>query len=238
MKTRAQPGNHEPPGPPNGAQRSSSARGGGAILTGFRIFFVIPVENTCPLTRNLQVPRPHQPRPPGLADKLGFRTTLDTRLPTDRATFHRALSQTVLDSDLGFFADFQGLFAGGDQDFLGYVRLNTFKIKQRRRFFDPNYTFAVAEGSFTEEGDKLRVRVTIDGLSTSIKVGSAVVLVFYAFFLTVFFGVAELPTFALPFVLLHGCLMLAIPYFLARRSVKQMRRHLEREFHYLVSRAA
>ena len=190
------------------------------------------------MTRNFEVPLPHQPRPPGLADKLGLRTTLDTRLPTDRATFYRALSQAVLDSDLGFFADFQGLFAGGDQDFLGYVRLNTFKLKQRRRFFDPNQTFAVAEGSFIEEGDKLRVRATIDGLSTGMKVSFLILVVFYAVFVTVFLSLAELPTVVLPFVLLHGCLMLAIPYFLARRSVKQMRRHLDREFHYLVSRAA
>ena len=190
------------------------------------------------MTRNFEVPRPHQSSPPGLAEKLSLRTTIDTRLPTDRATFYRVLSQAVLDSELGFFADFQGLFAGGDQDFLGYVRLNTFKFKQRRRFFDPNQTFAVAEGSFTEEGDQLRVRATIDGLSTSMKVNFAFMLVLYAFFLTVTLGAAELPTFALPFFLLHGCLMLGIPYFLARRSVKQMHRHLDREFHYLVSRAA
>ena len=190
------------------------------------------------MTRNFEVPRPHQSSPSSLAEKLGLRTSLDTRLPTDRATFYRVLSQAVLDSELGFFADFQGLFAGGDQDFLGHVRLNTFKLKQRRRFFDPNYTFAVAEGSFTEEGDKLRVRATIDGLSTSMKVGLAFMVVFYGVFLTVFFGMAELPTFALPIIVLNGCVMLVVPFLLARRSVKQMHRHLDREFHYLVSRAA
>ena len=190
------------------------------------------------MTRNYEPPATVKTAPPGLLDKVGLRTTLDTRLPADRSTFARALSKAVINSDLGFFADFQNLFSGGDQEFLGYVRLNTFKLRQRRRFFDGNYTFAVAEGSFTEEGDKLRVRATITGLSTGMKWSFIGIALFYGIFMALFLNVAELPPVVFPFLVLHGLLWFGIPYLLARRSVSRMRRHLEREFHYLISREA
>ena len=190
------------------------------------------------MTRHYEPPTPAKTKPPGLVHKLGLRTTLDLRLPTDRATFARTLSKAVIESDLGFFADLQGLFRGGEEEFLGYVRLNTFKLKQRRRFFDFNQTSAVAEGNFLEEGDKLRVRATITGLSTGMVAAFVALTIFYGVLLTVVFSTAQLPVIVYPFILLQALLFFGVPYLLARRSVRGMRRQLEREFHYLISREA
>ncbi|WP_300565091.1 hypothetical protein, partial [Flavobacterium sp.] len=89
--------------------------------------------------------------------------------------------------------------------------------------------------------DKLVLKADINGFHKAMKFFYAFVIVFYIIFLlgfsaTMFFNndADFAPFFALPFILLHACLMLGIPYFIMRRGVKRMKYELERDFHFWI----
>lgn len=155
-------------------------------------------------------------------------------LPTTKTNFISRFRENVLHSELGFeiFEGFEA-FSSNKQEYKGYINDRKFEIQKRRKLFEPNQTFAIARGTFNEMNDKLNFKIEINAFRKIMFLFLGLILVFYGVFLSSFiFGDAETPFFILPFLLVHSLLMIGIPYFLMRRSVKKMQYDLERDFHY------
>ena len=139
--------------------------------------------------------------------------------------------------DKGGIGPFDGIFdpfSSSKNDYRGSVDLNGFKIKRRRKFFDRNKFMVIASGTYRQRLDKLEIVTEVDGLNRLVIPVFVIVLLFYIFFISAFSfaatqGDANFFSF-LPFILLHGLLMIGIPYFMIRKSVQNMIRDLEKDF--------
>jgi hypothetical protein len=159
-----------------------------------------------------------------------FTTTLDI----SKINFVNRLSEITDRGDTGLFSDTFDIFSSSKNEFKGEVTFDNFKIKKRSKFFNRNMGYAVANGTFSEQDGKLVVETEISGFTNYF-------IFFYAFLIftcSIFIVVLLLtfnkpPFFVLPSLLLHFAFMFLVPYLLVRRSVKQLKYDLEREFFYL-----
>ena len=125
----------------------------------------------------------------------------------------------------------------GKNEYKGTIDHHFFKLRKRRRIFDTNRNFALAEGTMHEKDGKLVLETEIKGFHSMMKFFYAFILGFYLIFIlgftfTSFFAKDSVPLFVLPFIFIHALLMLGIPYFVMRRSVTRMKYELERDFHF------
>ncbi len=168
--------------------------------------------------------------------KLIENTTIE--LPISKIDFIKKFRDNVEYSDLNFTA-FEGfeVFSSSKLEYKGTISDRGFALKKRRKLFDTNYSFAKANGTFRESFDKLIITTEINSFRKKMYFFLAFILLFDLLILTSFFlGGTSFPIFILPFILIHGILMIGIPYIVMRRSVKRMVYDLERDFHYWVTK--
>jgi hypothetical protein len=134
----------------------------------------------------------------------------------------------------GMFSDTFDVFSSSKNEFKGQVDLDGFKLKRRKRFFDTNMNFAIANGTFAEINGNLIIETEINGSNNFLVIFYIFLILFYAIFFFLFLtGESKESFIAIPFILLHGTIMFALPYLIMRRSVKRLKYELEREFFYL-----
>jgi hypothetical protein len=159
---------------------------------------------------------------------------LTTTLRASKYDFVNRLSNITDIGSSGMFSDTFDVFSSSKNEFKGQVDLNGFKLKRRRRFFDTSMTFAIAKGTFNENNGQLTIETEINGFHNFIIVFYVFLIIFYSILI---FGILREDNkesfVGIPFLLLHGTFMFAIPYFIMRRSVKRLKYELEREFFYL-----
>jgi hypothetical protein len=166
--------------------------------------------------------------------RLKLIDSMTTTLPTSKVEFVNRLNEITDEGSTGMMSDTFDIFSSSKNEFKGQVTFDSFKIKRRRRFFDTNMNFAVANGNFTEKNGQLTVDTEINGFNNFFIIFYVFLIIFYSIFIFGFWGSDNKGGFiALPFILLHGTFMFAIPYFMMRRSVKRLKYELEREFFYL-----
>lgn len=140
----------------------------------------------------------------------------------------------------GMFSDTFDIFSSSKNVYKGHVGMEGFKIKRRRKFFDMNMNLAVASGTYNQKGEKLIIETEINGFSGMMIPFYIFLLIFYSIFIIGFLMTDEIggnaPGLFLPFILIHGLFMLGIPYFIMRRSTKNMKHELEREFYYMTKK--
>ncbi|MDB5209122.1 MAG: uncharacterized protein JWR72_4197 [Flavisolibacter sp.] len=159
---------------------------------------------------------------------------LTTTLPISKPNFVNRLQEITDIGRIGMFSDTFDVFSSSKNEFKGHVDLNGFKLKRRRRFFDTNMNFAIASGTFTEANGQLTVETEVNGFKSFFILFYVFLIIFYSIFIFGFWGSSNKESFiAIPFILLHGTFMFALPYFMMRRSVKRLKYELEREFFYL-----
>lgn len=172
--------------------------------------------------------------------KIKVLDTLTTELEIDKNTFVSKLKEHVDQGSTGLLTNPFEVFSSSKNEFKGHVDHNGFKIKRRKRMFDTNSNFAVAEGKFSQKYDTLIIETEINAFSNWVFFFFFLLIVFYLFFFGSFFFVGEgnfgFPVYVLPFLIIHGLFMIGVPYFLMRRSTKKMKRELEREFYYMTKK--
>lgn len=171
--------------------------------------------------------------------KIKILDSMTIELDIHKSDFIKKFRQNVDASDLSFSDSFFEGLTSSPNEYKGNIDERNFNIRRRRKMFDTNKNFAVANGNLTEQLDKLVIKTDINGFHKGMKFFYMAIIVFYIIFIfgfsaTMFFneGTGFMPFAVLPFILLHACLMLGIPYFMMKRGVKRMKYELERDFHF------
>ncbi|WP_281633608.1 hypothetical protein [Flavobacterium luteolum] len=162
---------------------------------------------------------------------------ISIQLPVSKIDFTKKFKDNVDESDLGY-EPFE-MLKSSNNEYKGNILNNNFELKKRRKFFDTNYSFAKVKGELKEENNTLDVKLEINAFGKRMIAFFAFAFIFYLIFFTgAIFSASEtnVPFFILPFLLVHMCFMLGIPYFVMRRSVKRMIYDLERDLHYWVTK--
>jgi len=159
---------------------------------------------------------------------------MTTTLQTSKVEFINRLNEITDRGNTGIMSDIFDIFSSSKNEFKGQINFDSFKIKRKRRFFDTNMNIAVANGFFIEDNEQLIIETEIKGFSNFFTIFYIFVFIFYLVSILAFmFNDTEKLFIVIPFILFHGTLMCAIPYFIIRRSVKRLKYELEREFFYL-----
>lgn len=169
--------------------------------------------------------------------KIHLVKDISIQLPVSKMEFIQKFRNHVDQSDLSF-VPFE-VFQSSKNEYKGYISNNYFELRKRRKFFDTNYSFAKVRATFNEDNNQININAEINGFRKRMLFFLGIAIVFYSIFLfaSLFLGSdSTVPFFILPFLLFHMSLMLGIPYFVIRRSVKRMIYDLERDLHYWVTK--
>nr|WP_321235557.1 hypothetical protein [uncultured Psychroserpens sp.] len=171
--------------------------------------------------------------------KIKLIDDMTTELSISKSEFIARLSALVEESSLGLFSDLGDVFSSNRAEYKGRVDYNGFKLKRKRRFFDTKINIAIVTGTYRQVADKLVIDSKIVGFKGVMIFFFLFILLFYLLFIGTFLsnGIdSNMPTFVLPFMLVHALFMFGIPYFIMRRSVKRFKYDLEREYHYIAAK--
>ncbi|MDQ6531576.1 hypothetical protein [Flavobacterium sp. LHD-85] len=169
--------------------------------------------------------------------KIHLVKDISIQLPVSKIDFIQKFRSHVDESDLSF-VPFE-VFQSSRNEYKGNISNNYFELKKRRKLFDTNYSFAKVTGTFKEDNNQLNINAEINGFRKIMFFVLGVVLLFYliALFSSIFIPSDNSPPFIFfPFLLFHMFVMLGIPYFVIRRSVKRMIYDIERDLHYWVTK--
>ncbi|MBA4057686.1 MAG: hypothetical protein C0490_23430 [Marivirga sp.] len=154
-----------------------------------------------------------------------------------KAEFVGKFKQQVDSEEIGFFSDFFDVFSSSKNEYKGQVGFDSFRIKRRRRLFEMNVSSAIAKGTISERENILFINTEINGVSSMMIPYFIIVVVFYLVFISVFLASdnieGKMTLLVLPFIAVHACFMLGIPYFMMRKATKRMKYDLERELFYM-----
>lgn len=166
--------------------------------------------------------------------KIKLIDNLTTTLQLSRQDFINNLSSITDEVGVGIFSDPFEAFSTSKNEFKGQITHHGFKLKRKKKFFEPNGNTAIAIGNIKEEIGQITIQTEINGFNNFMFVCYGFLIVFYSiFFVGFMFSMLNMPFFVFPLIMLHGALMVFIPYLIMRRSVKKMKYELEREFFYL-----
>jgi len=80
--------------------------------------------------------------------KLKLIQHLTFEIDIQRSDFVTKLRNSVDEEEIGTFSDPFEAFSSSKNEYKGQVETHKFKIKRRKKFFDMNMNFAVAEGTY------------------------------------------------------------------------------------------
>jgi hypothetical protein len=157
-----------------------------------------------------------------------------TELSIERKDFIDKLKRNVDEGDPAEFFSFFEAFKSSKNEYVGTITYDSFKVRRRKRLFEMRHGYAVAEGTFKQNENKLIINSTIKGFRGIFFVFIVLLsFIYIAGFFTIILSDFNQTGFALPFLLLHAAFMFGIPYFMLRRSVSRMKYDLERDLYFL-----
>lgn len=169
-------------------------------------------------------------------EKLKLKENFNFKISNiSKQEFVSRFRKEVTESDLGLFENLFEVFQGGKNDYKGKVSFDGFTIKRRRKFFDRNKFMVKVEGTYLQKENDLFINTEINAYNPFILFFFCVVIFIYIIFILAIFlsSNSEESLFFSPFLLIHAALMIGIPYIMLRKSVKNMKRDLERDFIYI-----
>ncbi|MDB5258437.1 MAG: uncharacterized protein JWM14_3132 [Chitinophagaceae bacterium] len=165
---------------------------------------------------------------PTFLEKIGLQTSFTCELDIQQEDFVSRLKKQVDKGDLGVLFDTFDIFSSSKNEYKGTITSKGFEIRRKAKLFSNGSNMAEAKGTFVQQDQRLLIHTTIDGLHPMMFFFLFFVVVMYA----VVFSFANLGG-AIFFFILHGLLMISIPYFIMRRGTKSLKRELEREFYFV-----
>lgn len=170
--------------------------------------------------------------------KIKLIDTLTIDLPISRNDFVNKMDTIVEEGSTRLFSNPFEVFSSSKKDFKGTVNYEGFKIKKRKKLFDRGFNVAIAEGTYTVQNEKLLIETEINGFNTFGIPFYILISIVYAIFLVSFISTmpSEFLSSVLPIFIIHGIIMLLVPYFMMKRSVAQLKHELERELYFLTKK--
>ena len=169
--------------------------------------------------------------------KLKLIDYLNTELKISKSEFLRKLNLIVDEGSTNSLTDIFDVFSSSKNEYKGKVDFSKFEIKRKRKFFDINFNFPLAKGTVNQKGELLYINTEINAFKGLIVFFFIILLIFYSIFLItlIFGGINEgkESLIIIPFILIHGSLMLGMPYLFLRKSVERFKYNFERELFYL-----
>lgn len=160
--------------------------------------------------------------------------SISLNLNCDKTTFIEKFRENVEQSDLSF-SPFEA-FNSRNKTYKGNISNSTFKIQKIKTFFSGKKQHPIATGKITENIDSIKLEIEINGINPFIKFFFIFTGIFYLIFLSGFLFITTrenfFPFFIIPFLFLHAALMIGIPFFMIKSSVKNFKQEIEREFHF------
>lgn len=167
-----------------------------------------------------------------MIEKTGLSHTMVMPLPVTKEKFTELFDELVDDGSTSFLLTGFEVFSSSQREYKGMVYDNGFKIRRRRKFFDGNLNYAIAEAVYSEvEGEEL-AEIKITGLNDFVVLYYFLLIVMFpVFFNSLYFEGVEAGTRA--FIIAHTLLMLLLPLYAINRSVKKLKETLQRDFYIL-----
>ena len=172
-------------------------------------------------------------------ERIKLKTSYEVEYPIGQEEFTALFKENVDYGDTSL-QPFEAL-KSSENDYVGDISKYGFKLRRRRRMFDFNQNLSIVSGEFLGLTRNITIRLTINAFRKILLIPLILLLLLYAVGIVVgiIFSIREdsaIITYILPPVLIHGLLMFGIPYFLMRRSVRKMKKEIDREFTYWISK--
>jgi len=178
-----------------------------------------------------------------LLRNLKLKDDFTITIPIMKSDFVNKLRRNMDEGSTSSIFPFFEVFSSSKNQYVGSISGNEFEIRKRLRFFDTNKGGAIAKGKMNQEGEILNIDIEVNGFKNTIFFYFIILTIFYVFFLGTMGFVLMLKSddnaplfFVIPFLLFHGALMYGIPIFIARRSVKNIKNDLEKDFFYFTKK--
>lgn len=159
------------------------------------------------------------------------------KIEANKTEFGEKLKK-VVDKEGNFFSTMFEAFSSSSNVFKGTVGFDKFELKHKQKIFDNTALLSKAKGTFRQERENIIFDVEINGWSNYMIIFIGFIAIFYLIAIpTIAFTDNSAMSFIiLPALLLHGIFMLGIPFFLIRKSVKNLKTNIEKEFFYIAKR--
>lgn len=178
-----------------------------------------------------------------LLHKLKLKDNFTITVQIMKSDFINKLRRNMDEGSTSTTFAFTEAFSSSKHNYIGSVSGNEFVLRKRLRFFDANKGGAIAKGKMRQEEENLIIDIEVNGFKKSIIFFFAAITFFYVFFIgmTGFMTFMDtkdsnLPFFVIPFILLHAVMMYCIPIYVIRRSVKNIKNDLEKDFFYFTKK--
>lgn len=173
--------------------------------------------------------------------KLKVIDDVEITLPMMKSDFINKLKNSTEEGSTSSFFPLFEAFSGGDKLFKGSINGDNFKVRKHIRLYDKSRGGAIAKGKVTQDGDNIKISATINGFRKAMIFYYVFITLLYLFVLGSFifsieFEGIQIPIFVLPLVLIHALLMYMIPLYVMRKSVKNFKHDLEKDFFYFTKK--
>lgn len=102
-------------------------------------------------------------------EKIGLRKNYVVNLNTSQSSFYQKLKAVVHEKDLNFWIFFTERYLRTDKPFVGTFSYSKFEIKKRTKFIGSQQNHTIARGKYYEQGDKLRVEISLGVLPSFVQ---------------------------------------------------------------------
>lgn len=98
-------------------------------------------------------------------EKFGLRKSYVVSLNCSQNTFYQTLKAKVHQKELNFWIFFTDRYIKTDKPYVGSFAYSRFNIKKRTKFMGTEQNHTIASGKYYEQGDELRVEISLGLLS-------------------------------------------------------------------------
>ena len=159
---------------------------------------------------------------------------IHVELDIQKNEFVNNLNAHLDEGSMSVLTDSVDVFTPNNKKYKGHVTADEFKIKLRRKFFDPKMNISIATGGLTQHGDILEIKGEVNGWN-------GLIIPFYIFLLCVYLVFlgwflydrnlhSSLPPTVIPILVAHLVFAIGAPYYLMRKSTKTLKEELEQDF--------
>jgi len=169
--------------------------------------------------------------------KIKLVQDLSVQIEMNQSDFEKKLNSIVDKTNMGYLFDILDIFSSSKNLYKGQVDAHSFKIRRKKQLFDMRFNIALASGEFKQQQELLIIETEINGFRGVMVPFLLFVPFFYIIlFISLIFSNSiegEFSFAAIPFLLFHATFMIGVPYLVMRRSIRYLKRELEREFSFL-----